>query len=202
MRRTLLAVLLVIGAPTASAEVVEFDFTGEVFFVNTFFDSIVSLGSPLAGRLTYDTAAVDTNADPTIGTYPGATMEFTMGSYSYSGDGWIYVYDDPAFDGFQFLGMTGGAAPIDGLPLMHASLDYAASPGLYASDALPGAPPPLGDPLLIEPPAVRLGIIPEGIGTTYQYARLLTLPEPEGALAGLAAGVALAGVRSGARRRG
>jgi hypothetical protein len=181
---------------------VEFDVTGEVFFVNEFFDSIVSVGSPLAGRLTYDTAAADTNADPTIGTYPGATMEFTMGSYAYAGEGWIYVYDTPTFDEFQFQGMTGGADPIDGLPLQQVTFSFVGTTALYTSDALPVAPPALDDPALFEPPAARLGVIPEGSGTTYQYARLLTVPEPEGSLAGLAAAVALAGVRGRARPRG
>ena len=199
MHRNLLVWLLVAWAPAAGADLVELEFTGEVLTVNPQFDSIVSLGSPLSGRLTYDTDATDSEPDPTVGRYAGASLEFTLGSYAYTGDGWIYVYDDPAFDEFQFLGETAGADPIGGVALAQVNLDFAAGPGLYASDALPAAPPALDDPALSEPPGLRLGILPPGSGLTYQGARLLTVPEAGASGAGLAAGAALGALR---RRRG
>jgi len=65
MRRGLPVGLLLACASPASAVIVEFDFTGEVESVNPYFASIVALGSPLAGRLVYDTDAVDSNGDAT-----------------------------------------------------------------------------------------------------------------------------------------
>jgi hypothetical protein len=196
--------LLVAWAPAAGADLVELEFTGEVLVVNPEFASIVSLGSALSGRLTYDTDATDIAPEPTVGRYPGATLEFTLGSYEYAGDGWIFVYDDPAFDQFQFLAETAGADPIGGLALAQLNLDFAAGPGLYTSDALPAAPPALDDPALIEPPGLRLGVLPAGSGLTYQGARLLTVPEADASGAGLAAGAALGALRRrrGIRRRG
>lgn len=191
MRRLLRLGLLVAGASPASAAVVSFDFTGEVDFVNPPFASIVEVGSPLSGRLTYDTSAVDTDPDPTVGRYPGATLEFTMGSYAYAGDGTIWIYDDPAFDGFQFRGETAGADPIDGLPLVQADLGVGGGPDLHASDTLPAAPPALDDPAITQS-EVTIGVVPPGSGITYQYAPLLTLPEPGGSAAGVTTGAALA----------
>lgn len=201
MRRGLLVAFLLAGAPPATAAIVVFEFTGEVFTVDPYFASMVEPGSPLAGRLSYDTSAADGNPDPTLGHYAGASLEFTLGSYSYAGDGSIYVYDDPGFDGFQFLGSLDGADPIDGLALAQADLGFAAGTGLYDSDALPAAPPALTDPALSEPPTVRVGVFPAGLGITYQSARLLSVPEPDGPAAALAAGAALAALARAARLR-
>lgn len=198
MRRLVCLALLVAAASPASAAVVAFDFTGEVDYVNAPFASIVEVGSPLSGRLTYDTSAVDEDPGPTRGSYPGATLEFTMGTYSYAGEGRILVYDDPAFDQFQFMGETAGADPIDGVPLGQVNLEVVAGPELYASDALPAVPPALDDPAITEPWSARIGIDPPESGFTYQRAPLLTLPEPGGAAAGLATGAVLAAL---ARRR-
>lgn len=202
MRLGVVLALLVACAP-ARAAIVRFDFTGEVVGVNPAFASIVEVGSPVSGRLAYDTDAVDIDVDPTVGRYPGATLELSMGSYSYAGNGWIFVYDDPAFDQFQFLGETAGADPIDGLPLAQVDLDLVAGTSLFGSDALPPAPPALDDPAITEPPSVRVGIVPAMSGITYQEARLVTLPEAPGPAAALGAGGALAALaRHRSRPRG
>jgi hypothetical protein len=200
MRRIALwPALLLLAAAPADAAVVSFEFTGEVFGVTPNFESIVSVGSPLAGVLSYDTATPDAlPADPAQGNYPDATLEFTMGSYAYAGTGLIRIFDEAGFDQFQFLGETDGADPIGGLALNQVGLDFVADTTLFASDALPAAPPALGDPALVQSVAVLLGVIPPGLGIHYQYAYLQTLPEPGGPAAAIAAASALAAL---ARRR-
>jgi hypothetical protein len=201
MRRTLL-VLIATWAPASGAAVVEFEFTGEVEAVNPFFASIVEVGSPLAGVLRYDTATADQDADPTVGRYPGARLEFAIGSYGYASEGSVDVYDTSTFDGFQFQGQTGGAGPIGGLALDQVTLAFPGTPELLESDALPERPPPLDAPALLEPPSFVIGVTPPGSGITYQRARLQTLPEADGAAALLAAGAALVAVARGGGRRG
>lgn len=200
MRRAFLVALLASLAPAAGAAVVEFEFTGEVEEVNPFFASIVEIGSPLVGVLRYDTATADVDGDPTIGRYPGASLAFTMGSYAYTSEGSVDVYDTGSFDEFQFQGQTAGADPIDGLALGQVTLAFPGTPALLDSDALPQRPPPLDAPALLEPPSFFIGVTPPGLGLTYQRVRIQTLPEADGAAAALAAGVALAAMaRAGGR---
>ncbi len=198
-------VLLSLWAAPASAESVAFEFTGEVVSINPSFASIVTVGSPAAGRFTYDTEAPDTNPDPTIGAYSDATLEFTVGLYSYahSINASIQIYNDPTFDSFQVRGSTAGADPIGGLALAQVNLSIGGDPTLFASDALPSAPPALDLPGLDQSELV-LGVVPPGSGVTYQYAMLLTLPEPGPTAAALTACTAVAGLgrarlRSGSR---
>jgi len=80
------------------------------------------------------------------------------------------------------------------------NLDFVADTSLYASDTLPAAPPALTDPALPEPPRVRLGIVPPGLGFTYQSAPLLTLPEPAAPFAALATVAAPAALARATRR--
>lgn len=200
MRSLLLAALLASWAPAAAAAVVEFRFTGVVEDVNPYFASIVEVGSPLVGVLRYDTATADGDGDPTVGRYAGASLDFAMGSYAYASEGSIHVYDTGSFDEFQFQGQTAGADPIDGLALNQVTLAFPGTPALLASDALPPRPPSLDAPELLEPASFRIGVLPPGLGMTYQSVRLQTLPEAEGAGAGLAAGAALAAAARAGRR--
>lgn len=188
---------MALWAPAAGAAPVAFEFGGTVASVTPHFESIVEIGSPVAGVLRWDPATADVDPSPTAGVYPGATLVLDFGSYHYDGTGSIRIYDDTT-DGFQFLGQIAGADPIGGLPLLQVDLGFWAGPTLYDSDALPAAPPALDEPTLLEPPSVRLGVSPPGLGMHYQSATITTLPEVDGTAAVLAAA---AGLAACARRR-
>src|SRR5512143_1867886 len=96
------AVAVCLAAP-ASGEVVEIRYEGVVGGVAPEFASIATAGDPASGTITYDTAAADTDPDPTSGVYPGAVHSFRFGSFSgTSTQSAVRIFDDySAFDAFQ-----------------------------------------------------------------------------------------------------
>lgn len=187
------------GTGRRRSAVVAFEFGGTVASVMPYFESIVAVGSPVAGVLGWDTSTTDVDPSPTIGAYPGATLVLEFGSYRYDGVGTLRVFDD-TLDGFQFLGQVAGADPIGGLALAQIDIGFWSGPALYDSDAVPAAPPALDDPALTEPAAVRLGVTPPELGIHYQSVVIETLPEPSGAAAALAVSAALAACARRPRR--
>ena len=191
-------------ASPAAAEVVVIEYQGLVDASVPEFASIASAGDPVSGRITYDPTAVDTDADPSVGVYLGVTHEFQFGSFSgTSTGGFVRIYDDgsaPPFDGFQVVDFdpSDEVADIGGAPVIRVILAMNASTDLYASDALPAAPPLFTDPRLFERYA-SLEVLPPGMGSTSLVASLtaVTVPEPVGATQ---IAVATLVVLSGARR--
>jgi hypothetical protein len=193
-------------ATSAAAEIVIIDYQGVVDASVPEFASIASAGDPVSGRITYDTAAPDTDPDPSSGVYLGVTHEFHFGSFSgTSTGGFLRIFDDgslPPFDGFQVIDFDASdeVGTIGGAPVTRVVFAMNASTDLYASDALPTAPPLFTDPRLFERYA-SIDVVPPGMGSTSLVASLtsVTVPEPAGAMQLGAATLVVLGQRS---RRG
>jgi hypothetical protein len=184
-------VTIAFAAPLQAA-LLSFEYSGHVTSVNSpWYDSIVEVGDPAFGSFSIDDATPDTNPDPNIADYQGATQSFTIGSYVVpSTPSFVRITNDPLYDGWEVIHQGDGLDPIGGNPVIQQSFSIWGDPDLLSSTDL--APPPSLDDPAINEAYLLLGVLPEGLGATYQYGYPETLPEAEsagtaiGALAGAA----------------
>ena len=195
MRAGRILIVLLGCALPAQAELVTFEYHAVVDGVTPPWNLIASEGDPVHGRFRYDTTAVDSDPELTVGWYPGATHEITIGAYhGVSTQSAVRIFDDasdPPFDGFQLVDFSPGDElhEVGGLPITQFGLSLNGNTSVYSSDALPAAPPTLLDPDLVAPYAY-LVVTPPGFGGTPIDATLVSPPEPAGSAG--AAGLALA----------
>jgi len=197
MRRSWLCWTALVIALPAGAELETIDYQAQVVVVPSDLSSTVSVGDPVSGRFRFETTTADTDPDPTVGFYPGAVHQITLGAwFGTSTQSFLRIYDDgsmPPFDGYQ----VGDFDTSDELPPLGGrsveSLFFALNGGttLFATDAIPPGLPPFGNPVLFESEVV-VSISPSGGGLDALIAQLTAVTLPEPAQGGVAVVAALA----------
>jgi hypothetical protein len=198
-RQALLAIALSlpVSIRTADAVVLELAFAGEVSSVDPQLSAGFSIGQPMAGSVTYDLATPDVEPSAMLGIYANAgSGAWQLGAYEAS-DALVTVsVGNDLADLFQASGGNPSGPDVGSYELVATDLTLADFSGaLFASDALPtsfslqdfGS---AGVTLSFRDPGTLDFASAEATVTS------LTLPEPDGAAAGLAALAAL-----GARAR-
>lgn len=137
--------IIIAGVPVTSyADTITFTFTGTATSVNPLVASTFTPGDTLSGSLSFDSALVDSNANPNVGAYaPLSSLMFTVGSYSPSfvaGSGLVRVVNgSPGSDQLSFTGDVTGPL-VNGFRPYQLQLALTDPTGLaFSSDALPTA---------------------------------------------------------------
>lgn len=231
MRLFLLGLLVLAQASTAQAVPVSFSFGGFVLTVadtHGVLDGSIVPMTRITGHVEYDTlGSVDFESDPTVGVYsqnpPTAQIRFHIGSYTIeipmaiaisfaTFDNWHFDPADPPIDGFSWR-MEGDTFPFPDtassrINSMLFGVDTEDT-SVLLSDALPAGPLDIAD--FPNPDVTRFSIEGclaselSGFFCTPQSIQIFgtidALPEPGGAISGLAALVALVALRRGRSRR-
>jgi hypothetical protein len=136
------AAVILIGLPAnASASPITFTFNGTVTTVNPLLAGTFNIGDSLTGSLTYDSALLDSNANPNVGQYaPLSSLGFTVGSYTaafVNGSGFVTVTNGaPIPDQLGLRGDVTGAT-VNGFKPFNLQLSLVDSTGLvFSGDTL------------------------------------------------------------------
>jgi hypothetical protein len=200
-----IAVLLM--ASSSSASPVTWGFEGYVTVIAAEPDTVLALsslgvapGSPFSGRLVFESATLDADADPAVGSYPGAIslFEVTIGGYHTASE----------FDGDNGMVVSVDEFAVGPYGLVRASAIGPGATGLFADPLLrldlPGSPlyPIYGDELssLLPPGLVEYDhdeLFMAGIdGNIYgNVTHIEVVPEPGLATLVALSAVALAAIR-------
>lgn len=186
-----LAVLWTSTAGSLAAADVTIPFTGDVTNVTGSFAAFLDGATRVEGSLVFDETVVDTNPDPSTGSFPGAmvslsaTLQGPDVTWSTSGASTLRVYDTT--DQFVATALTHSVEGpgIDGYGIhnMHLIL---AGPNALDGDALPGSGAGFDEGNLL------LDFHDDLEQTAGEASVTFTLPGPRGAGAALAAWTALA----------
>jgi hypothetical protein len=143
-----LAALLIIGG--AQAAPITFLFEGTVdytSFSNGTPDEF-GIGDTFSMLVEFDSTEPDRNADTRRGFYDWTSLTFTVGTYSGSATGEIYIEDDylSGRDMYNLIALSLSAPDVLGLTPGYMSFDMRDNTGtVFSDDSLPLSPPDLGD---------------------------------------------------------
>lgn len=202
-----IACLAVWLVPTGAGAVpVTFGFTGVVTDVDDLVAAEFSVGEQVVGSYTFDSAAADSDPDPTLGSYAITALTVTFGgdySVTEGSDVTLSVHDGPPQNDFYLLYADLPTAPqvagLDANTLSFSLIDSDST--LFASDALPLAPPDFSEFEIILASLIFFDL-PVNQVVNFQVDSLFVIPEPSTALLLGGGLLSLGAARRWPRRRG